>query len=516
MLEKRQIAPQAESAAGIHRWLWVYPLLFGLAHSQRVLFTGNQNTKFISGLALANYQHMTEDWMAGITDPFPLFSHLLKWQSQLFTLQIGVHGSFLLILALYALSTLWLAKDLFERNSAFYRTVFIFSVLWLLTHSLATRHFWLSFFPAGLAGQYMLGEYYEPGSFGVLLMTGIAAYLSRQTALAVVCFALAPVFHPAYLIASGLVSSAMVIIPANRTLKIGYSQRLAFWLVVTALLAAYAAWSASLLTAGDPAIRAQAHQILAETRIPHHAIPAEWDVEKTTLFFSTGFIAVWMKRKYFLGQLLLVLLLMVLATILWAVVAFNPTVAVAAPWRVSVFLAPLVWVIWAATVAQGIDRIIQKRALFTAKHSRRIALGAIAIALVVSFTGASNVFRGYQSKPGSDYYALSQFLTDYHTPGNQYLIPPNRKNIRLAAGVPVFATWKSHPTKDDEFLAWHERVKLAESFYSPAGGVSPSDSLASLRRNSITHVVWPVASGEFPLAEPEKIYEDDHFSVWSL
>ncbi|MEJ2040583.1 MAG: hypothetical protein P8X55_16885 [Desulfosarcinaceae bacterium] len=63
---------------------YIYPILFGLAYSHPVLFTSNQNTKFISGLALAGYRDIAADWMAHITDPFPLFSILLKWEYQLF------------------------------------------------------------------------------------------------------------------------------------------------------------------------------------------------------------------------------------------------------------------------------------------------------------------------------------------------------------------------------------------------------------------------------------------------
>lgn len=58
-------------------WRLWYPLVFGLAYSQEALFSSNQNTKFITGLARAGYRDVAADWMAGITDPFPLFSQLL-------------------------------------------------------------------------------------------------------------------------------------------------------------------------------------------------------------------------------------------------------------------------------------------------------------------------------------------------------------------------------------------------------------------------------------------------------
>lgn len=499
------------------RWLVGYALLFGLAHSQRVLFTGNQNTKFISGLALANYQHLAEDWMATITDPFPIFSFLLHWQYQLFGLPIGVHGAFLLILGLYSMSAILLAKGLFIREKLPAQKIFIFGFVWLLTHSLATRHFWLSFFPPGLGGQYLLGEYYEPAGFGVFLLAGMVAYRAKNTALAIFCFVLPPLFHPAYLISSALIAAAVVVVPANRSLGIPLRRRLIFWSVATAVILAYAAWSANLLSAGDPALRDQAHRILAETRIPHHAMPSAWDPEKVAFFFGTGFAAAWYARKHFLGQVLCTMLIVVATTILWAIVDFNPTVAVAAPWRVSVFLAPLTWIIWTVAVSRGVAHLLTQWGLTHPRTLKRGAIAAIGLALIVTISGAANTIRGYQSKVNSDYYALSKFLAEYHEPGYQYLIPPNRKNIRLAAGVPVLATWKSHPTKDSEFLQWYDRVTAAEALYSqPAEQMETA--VVSLRdRYPVTHLVWPESSGSFPLFNlGTQVYSDEYFSVWEL
>ena len=62
-------------------WFCCYPILFGIAYSQAVVFTSNQNTKFISGLALANYQDIASDWMAKISDPFPVFSQSMLARS---------------------------------------------------------------------------------------------------------------------------------------------------------------------------------------------------------------------------------------------------------------------------------------------------------------------------------------------------------------------------------------------------------------------------------------------------
>ena len=150
------------------RWFYFYPILFGLAYSQSALFSENQNTKFISGLALAGYRDVAADWMIHITDPFPLFSSLLKWQYQLLGLYTGAHFSFLLLVSIYGISGVWLAKSLFAHNEDRRRVLLVFSLIWLFIHTIGIRGSWLDFFPEGLAGQYMLGSYYQSCVFGVL------------------------------------------------------------------------------------------------------------------------------------------------------------------------------------------------------------------------------------------------------------------------------------------------------------------------------------------------------------
>src|SRR3954470_9450663 len=98
-------------------WFYYYPFLLALAYSQDALFSASQNTKFISGLALAGYGDIARDWMAHITDPFPLFSHLLKWQYRLLGLHAGVHLAFIILVAVYGIAACWLAWELFPVES---------------------------------------------------------------------------------------------------------------------------------------------------------------------------------------------------------------------------------------------------------------------------------------------------------------------------------------------------------------------------------------------------------------
>ncbi len=493
-------------------WFCCYPILFGIAYSQAVVFTSNQNTKFISGLALANYQDIASDWMAKISDPFPVFSHILKWQYELLGLIAGVHVAYLFLLALYAMTAVWLVGHIVERDDYRPRILFVFSLMLMFIHFVWVRHKLLTLIPDGLSDQYILGEYYQPCVLGVLLLTGTAAYVSSRTILAAACLISAALVHPTYVIAAIMIAASIIVLPANRLLEISWRQRLIFMSLFSFVIGAYAFWLIHHLASGDPAIAKQAHKLLAENRIPHHAKISQWDLQKTITFMVVGFAAAWFDRKQLIGQLIFVLLLVVVATLIWSQVAYSPTFVVTAPWRVSAYIAPLSWIILFSVIARWIQRLINKEVFWS--FSQFIKVSSLCV-LIFCAVGITDLTNRYESKKELGYYAISRFIENYHQRGFQYLIPIEESNIRLEAGVPVFATWKTHPTKDSEFLVWYERIETARTVYETK--VDPFNILTVLKAQALTHVIWRSADGDYPYSQAgRQTYSDTYFSLWDM
>jgi len=496
------------------RWPYFYPLIFALTYSQSPIFTANQNTKFISGLARAGYGDISSDWMAAITDPFPVFSTLLKWQYEWLGLHFGVHILFFIIVALYAALSLGIARHLFGIRETGPAAMGVFSFLWLLIHMEGFRADFLAWFPEGLGEQYLLGPYYQPCVFGVLILGGLLAYMQGRYLLAAICFILGPIFHPAYLISSAILLLVLSLFSGRGSTAPRFKRLMGCLLLVLISLGVYGFWSFNALTSGDPSIRAEAHRLLAETRISHHALPVEWDLYQTVAFFLISGLAGWVARGTLIGRLLLATLALTGFSVIWAAVSFNPTVAVAAPWRVSVFLAPLSWIVLAAYVAAWLR---PKFLVFSQSWTHLLAGVAVLISIWAGAAGVHDFIEGYQRKTREDYYAVTQFMKRYHTPGNQYLIPPEEANIRLEAGVPVFANAKSHPSKDSEYLDWHQRILAAKSVYKGPEDQVWSQLVSLKNRGLITHVVWPQSKGDFPMQEKAtRVYEDKDYSLWDM
>lgn len=410
----------------------------------------------------------------------------------------------------YGLLALYLAKSLFPKDTAAARPALgLFALLWLCAHTVGIRDALQTIIPDGLAGQYLLGDYYQPCCFGVLLLAAVAAYGAGRLAPAAACLIAAPLFHPAYIISSALTAVGLAAVPANTALGIPRFRRLAFLLLVAAGVGAYALWNFYALTSGDPAVRDAAYRLMAEERIPQHALPSRWSVYTTAAFFTAGVAAAVLGRRSLAGQVLGVLLGLVAAAIFLTLIADSPTVAVAAPWRVSAVLAPLSWIILLAIAAKRLGR----RPFFLRPLSRRVKkVLAIAIACAC-LGGIAHLALDYNKKEFRRDDGLVRYLEHSHRHGRRYLVPPEEKYIRLEAGVPVYATLKSHPTRDSEFLAWHDRIEAAQAVY--AGSEAALERLTD--DGAITHIAWPAAKGPFPFAaQGKKLYGDRYFSLWQV
>jgi hypothetical protein len=491
-----------------------YLVLFALAYSQWPVFSGNQNTKFIVGLAAGGYGDIASDWMAGISDPFPLFSFLLQWQYKLVGVYFSTHIAFCFLLAIYGYAGLRIAGNFLVKNDDYEKVFGLVAILWFVINIVVIRNWLDDFLAPGLAGQYIFGSTYQPATFGVLFFSGLLAYESRKLYLAALCFALAPLFHPAYILGSFTIVASIVILPSNKRLGIDWTQRLKFLVLFLIIMVPYSFWISSHLTSGDPALQHQAHDLLANIRIPHHAIPQQWDVLQTTLYFSVGFAAAVFARKHLAGQLLFPMLVVIGVSVLIALYFPNNTVAVVAPWRMSVITAPIAWLIWLVMISRLAVLLFNK--VWKGKFPSMVAiLTAVTLMVAGSSAGVLRLAEHYEKKKTAPHSAISEFIKENHIKGNTYAVPIREMNLRLAAGVPVLATWKSHPTKDSELLEWFERVKAARSV-SRKNPASACREVSFVRdRYSVTHLVMISRKirGEYPSTIGIERYADKYYTL---
>src|SRR3990170_1659813 len=300
------------SAAGK---LFALAIVFGLIYAQSPLYTSNQNQYFLHGLAKAGFGYLERDWLANTLDPTPVFSLLVMWTYRVFNTGILFFGYYALLLAAYLFSLVGISRCLFDLRGG--QKTLIYLTLLLVIHSAALRFTlsrtlgeeWTYLLEGGVAGQRVLGEVFQPSTFGIFLVVSIYLFLKNHRILALLAAAIAASVHPTYLLSAGLLVLAYLVLVYReerslvKALAVGLiafvlvlrqrqsnrppgltrllSSRslvkalavglIAFVLVLPILVYVYTSFDSSGVE-----VASSAQRILVRYRIPHHAQVAEW------------------------------------------------------------------------------------------------------------------------------------------------------------------------------------------------------------------------------------------------
>lgn len=507
---------------------------FAVAHTQAPLFFSNQNQYLLHGLAAAGYGQLPNDWLSTTADPTPLFSAGVSVASRLLGL-VSMHVAYFALLAGYFVAAWWFVCGV--RPSLWNSQMLAWAALVTAAHAAGPRvlSVWLTGvdYPwnlqAGVAGQYLLGPGLQPSAFGVLLLASVAAFAADRPILAGALAGAAGLMHATYLLPGAL-------LVVGYLAKLGKERRwrtaCGLGAVALAVVTPTLGYAGVTFAPADPAAFAEAQRILAEVRIPHHAVVSRWfdAVAAVQLaWLALGLAAVWGTRAF----LPLAVAASGAAALTLVVTAVpNPSLALLFPWRLSALLVPL------ATVA------LAARAAACLPDAKWVAVASSIVLLVLVAAGAwvTAARVGYATnaaeEPLLDHVRTHARLCDVvliptrvpavgsgrgsvstsftppprPRPGSN-LIPVDLQRFRLVTGVPIYVDFKSVPYADAEVLEWYRRVRAAEAWYeTTAWDAARRDEL---RREGITLVVAP---RDRPLAAPylEPVYADDAYHLYRV
>ena len=496
-----------------------WSLAFGVAFTQWPLYSENQDTKFLHGLARAGYAMLNQDWLANTLDPLPPFSWLVSLTYGL------LHQTFFylyhaLLLGVYLFSVLGIASHVFPlRKSQAGQIVFLVIVIAL--HAtllppfslplLGTSLGWL--LQAGVAGQYLFNPVFQPSTFGVLLIASIYLFLRGQPYWATLLAAVAAVFHSAYLPSAAVLAAAYALITLNDGWRSGrkfwpaFRPALGIGLLALVVVTPILIYNALVFAPTTAELWRRSQDIIVNFRIPQHSLPELW--LDNTVFFKVGLVSVALvlvRKSRLLPIMLLAFLVAVLGTAA-EMLTGNDTLAFVAPWRISAFLVPLASVL---IVGWLVATIFERFRRPLARLDRAIViLSLIALAVLVARGGLA-MRDSFQARRQSDRYAMFEFVRRSRAPGQVYLTDTSMAEFRLATGAAQFVTFKSHPYKDVEVIEWQDRLLAANDFYADP----TCDKLAGLAaRYKITDVV--LGTDRLPAGCPAtaEVYRDGGYRV---
>lgn len=491
-----------------------WSLIFTILYAQSPLYTSNQHQYFLHGLARAGYGYLDRDWLASTLDPTPVFS-LLVWA--IYSL---VHAGwpfylcYALLMGVYLVSVYCLVDDLFLLHRSSTR-VLVFLGLFFLFHSAALR-FVLSrlfgaqatfLFEGGLAGQRLLGQVFQPSTFGVFLVLSLYLFMRKRTALAILPLAAAVYFHPTYLLSGAMLTSAYMIVLYQENKSIRVPLRFGLLTLATVLpVVIYVFWAFG--SAGSSVAR-QAQEILVRVRIPTHAIVSAWLDWSAGVQMALIVIALILIRHTRLFPVLLTLSLE--AALLTGIQFFtgNATLALLFPWRISVVLVPL-----ATSLILG--WLASRPFPYSQRLARLPQLGHVGVLVLILFLmiiGAARFSLEHQRQRTDPARPLLDYVAANKTKGDLYLTPLSMEEFRLATGAPILADFKAIPYRADEVIEWYRRVRLIDWFYHTQ---NQCDFLPDLQAEGVTHVVLPAKRFKWACPLFTVLYQDSSFALYQV
>jgi hypothetical protein len=185
---------------------------------------------------------------------------------------------------------------------------------------------------------------------------------------------------------------------------------------------------------------AQATDILVRDRFPRHADVANWFGAAALLKIVAIGTGVWLVRHRPIFPVLCVPFTASIVLSIVQIVSANRSLALAFPWRPSVWLVPVSLALIVGQLVMGvapwIDRLARERA-------GRVGV-AVAVGLLALFGIAGTLLESKAAgmRPEAHVIAWARANT---SATDVYLIPPELEEFRLRARVPIVADTKTHP-----------------------------------------------------------------------
>lgn len=480
-------------------------LVFAGAYYQWPLFSSNQNTYFLAGLAKAGYGHLSSDWLANQTDHIPAFSWIVSWVHT-YAGHWMYYVLFFGLVAVYAASLMAIVARLYAPVWRVHE-VALFVALLTLVHGawmVGDGFEWFAtFLTDGLAGQYILGPFLQPSAFGVLLIASLACFLYKREFAAIACAVIAGTVHPTYALHAGILTGAyMLVLVMERRPE----RALAVGALAALLILPIVVYVVVFLRPTDPLLLSEAQAILFEERFPHHAKISAWFAANSSTMVEAGLklaiVVGGIVMSYRSRRLLVVLTFCAAVAFglsLVQVLTGSRSLALLFPWRLSTWLIPVCSAILlgglSVSAARAAERLTPAQLVPIGRAS--VVLLSVVVLLGSFYLGAKRTARGLLSEHQNE--VLSYARTNARD-GQTYLVPLKYEKFRLGAGIPVFVDWKSHPYRDVEVLEWHDRVQLATAFYQADSPDVVVRALAAIQQHAhVTHVI--VKSGDEHLLE---------------
>lgn len=465
--------------------------LFLVTQRRHPLFVSNQNTYYPQGLRIAGKSYLQNDWYSNTQPLHIAFSILVSVLDLLGGLHFGSNLIYIALSVLFLVSVALIINSIYssltrsekETTKIIPRMGFVFTVLLIFVINLNIQGRVGKFFGSigleniakewgnlwdlrGVAGQCAYCSYLIPSTFGILILFSLALLNYQYWKSSAFLLGIATLFQISYLIHSTVIVFIVIIwLYKQGELQKATNVGLIFSSLAILQLIYF------LFFIYDPSHLQEANSILANIRIPIHALPSVWWNTNEAIKLSVILIAALM---LFFGDLI-VLKWILLVELIYGVIGIwyvgitgNEQIALLFPWRATTFLYPISLVL----ILSGLIFYFLKITVFLGRYYWYAVLGLLLIILISNLLNyGRRYFRvGEELKPRTT--GISEFAqsTKNITLQDEVILIPNGfTTFRLEAQRPIYVDYKSHPYRSTEFMEWWERNEFVGGFYQMNG-----------------------------------------------
>ena len=429
-------------------------------------FRGNA-AHLIHSIKYFDTNKLENDWIANQAHHLPVFVKFNYFLIKFFSSKIiyFMHG---VLLALCALYLFLISKNLFPKLETRNLTIIWFAFFIILFHE-------NSFF-SGVAGQSVIDIGYQPASFGILFFIGIYYFLIKKYFLCILLVCLGASFHPTYVLHSGFLVLGVL---SYLILSKNYQNFFKTLIIYSILILPITLFIIINFLTIDKNLIALGQEILLD-RIPHHADIRYWLSYKDLFFFITYIYALYIVRN---KQFFIFFLIFGTCPILLSLIQYFldvNSIALAFPWRSSVFITPISSVIIFSSW-------IEKIKLDT--HKLKIISFSLLLLTSTFFFIKSHFIKDLNGE-FTKKLILSKKIKNNFDSIERILIPTNLDYIRMYTGLPIFINWKHHAFRFDQLIEWRQRMDLADEFYSNTNKETQLLKLKEIQKiENISHIL---------------------------
>ena len=501
---------------GFLAWSFVFAVIYG----QSPLYTSNQNSKFLHGLARAGFGYLSNDWLANTIDPLPIFSGLVFITARVFPTGTPFYLYYALLMGIYLIAILGIMNVVFDISRDKTRNL-VFLTLFLVLHSAALRFLLSSvvgiadpfLLEGGVAGQRLLGQVFQPGTFGVFLVLSIYLFLRRQPYWSLASLAVAVYFHSVYLLPGAFLVLAYMWMTFREQRSV--IQALKLGVIGLILVSPILIYTSSIFSPSSSYLIFQVNEILVHFRNPHHADVSAWWNWIAAIKVSIVMVALFIVRRTRLFPIIgIVAMGSILLTTIQLITGSN-WLALIYPWRASIVLVPLSS---SVILAYMVTKLVDSTRARSLKSARWTDIASFILITGLMIAGIARFHLETIRQQDDNSRPMMDFIRDHKSAADTYLVPTEMEEFRLATGAPIFITFKSVPYLDTDVLEWYDRVSKARNFYRDRVEEVNCNLLRQFQETyAVTHVV--LDEDLLLLSCPQlglELFRDEHYAVFQI